>query len=859
MTVLLWYLLILLIGVAAMPFCLVVFDRFEDGGWMFAKSIGLFVLSYIIWTLNCLHIVPFRGRACVILFCILAIGAAVFYRSRRDKIRSFASLPTQRILIQEIAFLFLFLLWTYIIGFNPDAMGTEKFMDYGFLTSMYRSDYMPFADMWYAGENINYYYGGQYITTLLIKMSGVTTGEGYTLMRALIAAFSFSLPASLVIQFLSDLFSKKETRLGGHLRERFVLAGGGIAGLAAAFAGNGHYVIFGIIGRLLGKDYWFPDTTRYIGYDPDTADKTIHEFPAYSTVLGDLHAHYINLIFVFTAVAIAYAYAKHRFAAYTENETHGDRAEKLFGIPVVGKDGFLYLREILGRPEILLVAFFTGVFRWTNFWDFPIYFVVCGSLIFFSNLKRYLPNWKRFVIVMAAQACVMFLAGKIFALPFTLTFDQISSEIGLTHSHTPLYQLLILWGLPVGVTAVYICGRILDWRRDRVWPALPDLSAGLLGLCAAGLVWLPEVIYVKDIYISSHYRANTMFKLTYQAFVLFAMVMGYALARAFAFWYKDLLERRKGLTVRDRRAESAPVAEEGYDPDLVPHGEETSGGIAYAKDVRKNTVQLASEDTEIGETDSRDGDAIVLAEEPDFRESMTESMTDAEDIDQILESERSDAEDAQDGSESAEKRVLRRTSAKSRKEPKFTKDRQREAGFVLSVAALVLLVLTLGYTPHSIRVWFGNIFAPSQRVSTDASVFVYESYPTDFGAISWLNENAEGQPVILEANGDSYSERGRVSVATGLPTVLGWYVHEWLWRNDTEALNERSSDILKIYTSSNQEEVEALIKKYAIRYLYIGGQERDAFPDLNDTLLQSLGEVVYSDGLTTYIVEIPET
>ena len=27
---------------------------------------------------------------------------------------------------------------------------------------------------------------------------------------------------------------------------------------------------------------------------------------------------------------------------------------------------------------------------------------------------------------------------------------------------------------------------------------------------------------------------------------------------------------------------------------------------------------------------------------------------------------------------------------------------------------------------------------------------------------------------------------------TGLPTVLGWYVHEWLWRDDTADLNEKS-------------------------------------------------------------------
>ena len=68
-------------------------------------------------------------------------------------------------------------------------------------------------------------------------------------------------------------------------------------------------------------------------------------------------------------------------------------------------------------------------------------------------------------------------------------------------------------------------------------------------------------------------------------------------------------------------------------------------------------------------------------------------------------------------------------------------------------------------------------------------------FPEDVSAIRWLNENVEGTPVVLEANGDSYSDYERVSAMTGLPTVLGWYVHEWLWRGNTDDLNQRAADI----------------------------------------------------------------
>ncbi len=49
-------------------------------------------------------------------------------------------------------------------------------------------------------------------------------------------------------------------------------------------------------------------------------------------------------------------------------------------------------------------------------------------------------------------------------------------------------------------------------------------------------------------------------------------------------------------------------------------------------------------------------------------------------------------------------------------------------------------------------------------------------------------------------------------LSTGLPTVLGWYVHEWLWRNDVPDLNEKSADIESIYTSADEEYVKELLE-----------------------------------------------
>ena len=93
---------------------------------------------------------------------------------------------------------------------------------------------------------------------------------------------------------------------------------------------------------------------------------------------------------------------------------------------------------------------------------------------------------------------------------------------------------------------------------------------------------------------------------------------------------------------------------------------------------------------------------------------------------------------------------------------------------------------------------------------------------------------------------------------TGLPTVLGWYVHEWLWRNDTGDLNQKSADIQSIYTSSDKALVKFLIDKYEISYIVVGSKEFEKYGDkLNEELLLEIGEKVFQSGnSSTYILKV---
>ena len=711
-----WYLLAAVLGVVGMAVTGRLFRGFADKGWMFSKVVSITITGFLTWFLVSIKLLKFTTVTCVGITVVFGIVCILLYEKQRKA--GYDCLPIDNldlVYIEEILFFAVFLMWTYLAGFHPAAHGTEKFMDYGFMEAMMRSKTLPATDIWYSQGKINYYYGGQYFAVFLTKLSGTQVELTYNLMRTFVAAFAFVLPFSLVRQMTVDMQGKKVYGW----KKRLPSITGFIAGLAVSIAGNMHYVVYAqiipLIQKLKGQEvdsYWFPDATRYIGFNPDVPDKTIHEFPCYSFVLGDLHAHVVNIMFVLLLLGLLYAWMQK-----VRNTTPS--VEKL------GAKKF-WMQQLL-MPHILAAAMLLGMFHWTNYWDFVIYYVVTGGTVLFMNIICLKGDIKRIIAVTAAQAVEIFAVATVIILPFTLQFTTMVQGVRLAQNHSLPHQLLILWGLPTILTLVFVISLIVGKLKRlnhkslyRLMKAIrtPDLFAVIMGLCAIGLVAIPELVYVRDIYENGNARANTMFKLTYQAYIMFGMTMVYVIFRQL------FVNRRKILKA-------------------------------------------------------------------------------------------------------------------------------------VGVIGLALLLWTCGYFGKSVDSWFGQVLDPSQYKGLNATAFLETDYAEDVGAIRWLKENIEGSPVVLEANGDSYSEYERVSAMTGLPTVMGWYVHEWLWRNDVADLNAKADEIETIYTSINAAEVQMLVEKYDISYIFVGSCEREKYADLNNEVLQSLGEIVYQDpDYETYIVKI---
>ena len=714
-----WYLLALVLGAAAMPLTGRLFRRFQDRGWVFSKVTAIAVSGFLTWFLVAVKIIKFTTVTCIVVTLACAAASLIlYYREQKNGFECIPFAHLDLVYAEELLFFTAFLLWTYFAGFHPAAYGTEKFMDYGFMEAMMRSKTLPATDLWYSQGKINYYYGGQYFAVFLTKLSGAKVELTYNLMRTFVAGLAFAMPFSLVHQMVTDRLGKARTGW----KKALPSVTGILAGISVSIAGNMHYVVYGqiipFIRKLKGEEvssYWFPDATRYIGFNPDVEDKTIHEFPCYSFVLGDLHAHVVDIMFVLLLLGLLYAWMKKVRTTELSRDSMSRRE---------------FWKKQLLMPQLLAAGALLGMFHWTNYWDFVIYFVVtCGAALFMNIIGQ--KGRSKWVLgVTAAQAAEILTLATVIILPFTLQFDtsNMVQGIALAKHHSLPHQLLVLWGLPGILTILFVVSLLIEKLRGAEQKSLyhllisirlPDLFAVLMGLCAIGLVLIPELVYVRDIYENGNARANTMFKLTYQAYIMFGMTMIYAIFRLLVIGKNKILK-------------------------------------------------------------------------------------------------------------------------------------------VLAFIGLFLFVWTCGYFGNSVHSWFGTVWKPSQYKGLNATAFLETDFPEDVNGIRWLKDNISDAPVVLEANGDSYSEYERVSAMTGLPTIMGWYVHEWLWRGDLADLNTKIEEIKEIYTSTDETRVKELLEDYNVSYIFVGSCERNKYgADLNNDLLKSLGEVVFQDSeYPTYIVKI---
>jgi uncharacterized membrane protein len=101
----------------------------------------------------------------------------------------------------------------------------------------------------------------------------------------------------------------------------------------------------------------------------------------------------------------------------------------------------------------------------------------------------------------------------------------------------------------------------------------------------------------------------------------------------------------------------------------------------------------------------------------------------------------------------------------------------------------------------------------------------------DYAGIVWLQENVQGSPVILEGLGErEYLWTNRVSIYTGLPTVVGWRWHQIQQRMGSGAsageVDRRRAAVNECYDTLDIQRALEIIELYKVRYVYVGPYER---------------------------------
>jgi hypothetical protein len=370
--ILVWWLLISVIGLAAAPLTWRIFKNLPDRGYAFSKPVGLLFVGLVSWLLGFAH---FSTLTILLALGLLAGLSYWIWKNHEAEIRAWVAQNAGYLLVAEGFFLLLFMLFVLFRMFNPDIIGTEKFMDLAFMNSLSRATSFPPFDPWMAGKafSISYYYFGYLFMAILLKLSAVPPAVGFNLALGLL----FALAGFSVFGLIYNL-----------TRRLSVAA----AGWGAVFMlGNLDGVKQVLVTKTMENfNWWTP--SRVI---PDT----INEFPFFSFLLGDMHPHMLAIPFVVTALALALNHLKSDDPDL--GWKHGDNAVvfTFWGV-VIGALGFL------------------------NSWDLPTLFFVAMLVFFFQQFRLRgavagLP-WKD----MGLGLGLILAAAVIPYLPFYLNFHS---------------------------------------------------------------------------------------------------------------------------------------------------------------------------------------------------------------------------------------------------------------------------------------------------------------------------------------------------------------------------------------------------------------------------------------------------
>ena len=454
---LVWLLLMEAIALAALPLAVTVLRWLPDRGVVLARPLGLLVVAYVTWlgaSSGWWHFS--RGSVLGVMLMLTLVSGVLLYRQRHTLI-PMARTHWKYLATVEALFLVAFLAFVIIRSANPDLWhpwrGGEKPMDLAYLTAVVKSTTMPPFDPWYAGGFLNYYYFGHFMVALLTKTSGIVPAVAYNLAVPLFFALTLSVAFSLGFNGAEALRRRRYPHLSA--------IGSMGAGTAAALL---MVVLANLDGaaQLLQSTWSWANGDGFGNFDFWRSSRlmpgqiNITEFPFWTFLFADLHAHLMAIPFGLLALGLALNVAL---------SGSGERAWLIRGVSLV------------------LLALGISVLAAINTWNMPTHAgigLAAGAVMVVSW-----PGPLRGVRIWWWLAWSAALAGLAYLLFLPYHSANISSFEGLRLSQwrTPFWQYLGIHG-----TLFFLVGSSLlfqAYRRAR----RPRLSPGLDAAPAQALAY----------------------------------------------------------------------------------------------------------------------------------------------------------------------------------------------------------------------------------------------------------------------------------------------------------------------------------------------------------------------------------
>ncbi|HEY0581455.1 MAG TPA: DUF2298 domain-containing protein, partial [Chloroflexota bacterium] len=542
------------------------------------------------------------------------------------------------------------------------------------------------------------------------------------LAAVLLAGLLGNLDAGL--QVLDQLW-----KLGGEAAPQ----SGGIARLAAgvlAVVQGAHFPVL---------DFW--RSTRFIG--PEDVGP-IHEFPYFTFLYGDLHAHQIALPLTVAVLLVGL------------NLMRSLRAEP----------------HRLPWPSLLIAGVLVAMLRATNTWDFPTYAGITCLVLVLGCLPGLLRLDRRAIQTLVVGLLIFGLVFQFSFAPYLQRYQLFYNGVDPVKAKTALSQYLTIHGL-----LLFLGGSLFAWyavrARRRVAAArqqtalVPEhgyygmlLPVGTLNGYASPAGWAAGIGILGGL-------ALVLAGFVTRGFLVFGI--GVAVAGTIAHWRQS------------NRALQAALFACALFATLIPEFVALQGDIGRMNTVFKFYLQ-----------------AWVLL-----------SVTGAVALGWLV--------------------------RRSQRDPLL---RQVRPAWVAVAAIFVLAAVAYPLLASKAKVGLRFEDLP---LSLDGMQYMdFAQYrddgknlnlPADARAIRWLQDNVVGTPVVLEGRSPVYRWGSRISIYTGLPTIVGWDVHQGQQRTGYSGMiQERITDVERMYGSLNAQETLSLLRKYQVRYVVVGGLERAYYP-----------------------------